>query len=450
MSYRAGMQRMAPADARTYWMSEAIPNDQFLVYSFADQGVPLDRWADELRRRSRDVADLTRRVRDVPAVLDRPLWVTCGVDDSQVRLHRDVTSWPECLDRIATLMSAQLSPTRHAWRAHLLGPVTTPRGRGVVVVLQICHALGDGRRAADIARKLFAPDVFRPNATSHTDGMPPAVAAGAAAAIGGVLLPVRLGRMIWRGGCAYRAARRRRPTGTAGYPPTVLNRPPGDRRSLRVIVVDRDALPREHTVTVGALTVISIALARHLGMPRGGIGAELTVGRSRPTAARNNFRNVGVDLHLEIADPVRRSTAIAAEIALARDADDEPARIAQRRADDAVPSILTHWGVRHFDVDRRPDRVTGVTVVSSVYRGADDLALGGGRVQFTTGFPTLSPAQGLTHGVHGIGDTVAISVTTSPEIMPDVDGYMGLLDEALTQVGGGRAGQDSSGSPPRE
>ncbi len=418
MSYRAGMQRMAPADARTYWMSEAIPNDQFLVYSFADQGVPLDRWADELRRRSRDVADLTRRVRDVPAVLDRPLWVTCGVDDSQVRLHRDVTSWPECLDRIATLMSAQLSPTRHAWRAHLLGPVTTPRGRGVVVVLQICHALGDGRRAADIARKLFAPDVFRPNATSHTDGMPPAVAAGAAATVGGY--------------------------------PAVLNRPPGDRRSLRVIVVDRDALPREHTVTVGALTVISIALARHLGMPRGGIGAELTVGRSRPTAARNNFRNVGVDLHLEIADPVRRSTAIAAEIALARDADDEPARIAQRRADDAVPSILTHWGVRHFDVDRRPDRVTGVTVVSSVYRGADDLALGGGRVQFTTGFPALSPAQGLTHGVHGIGDTVAISVTTSPEIMPDVDGYMGLLDEALTQVGGGRAGQDSSGSPPRE
>ena len=57
-----------------------------------------------------------------------------------------------------------------------------------------------------------------------------------------------------------------------------------------------------------------------------------SAGRSRPTAARNNFRNVGVDLHLEIADPVRRSTAIAAEIALARDADDEPARIAQRRA----------------------------------------------------------------------------------------------------------------------
>lgn len=449
MSYRAGMQPMAPVDARTYWMSDAIPNDQFLVYSFADQGVPIDRWADELRRRSRGVADLTRRVHDVPAVLERPLWVTCGVDDAQVLAHRDVTSWPECLDRIATLMSDQLSPTRHAWRAHLMGPVPTPRGLGVVVVLQICHALGDGRRTADIARKLFTPEVFRPDPVSTTDRMAPGVAVGAAAAIGGVLLPVRLGRMLWRGGAAYRAARRR-PTGAGGYPPTALNRPPGDRRSLRVIVVDRDALGRDHTVTVGALTVISIALARHLGMPRGGIGAELTVGRSRPTAARNNFRNVGVDLHVEIADPVRRSAAIATEIALARDADDEPARVAQRRADDAVPSILTHWGVRHFDVDRRPDRVTGVTVVSSVYRGAADLALGGGRVQFTTGFPALSPAQGLTHGVHGIGDTVAISVTTSPEIMPDVDGYMGLLDEALTEVGGAHGGQESSGSPPRE
>ncbi len=84
-------------------------------------------------------------------------------------------------------------------------------------------------------------------------------------------------------------------------------------------------------------------------------------------------------------------------------------------------------GIRAFDLDTRPETVTGVTVVSSVDRGAADVDLDGGEILFTTGFPALSPVQGLTHGVHGIGDRVAVSVTTSPEIMPDVDRYMDLL-----------------------
>ncbi|MGW9264217.1 WS/DGAT domain-containing protein, partial [Gordonia terrae] len=75
--------------------------------------------------------------------------------------------------------------------------------------------------------------------------------------------------------------------------------------------------------------------------------------------------------------------------------------------------------------------VTGVSVVSSVNRGAADLHLDGGEILFTTGFPALSPAQGLTHGVHGIGDRIAISVTTSPDVMDDVDRYVELLARAV-------------------
>ncbi|NED70514.1 WSD1 family O-acyltransferase, partial [Streptomyces sp. SID10244] len=94
-----------------------------------------------------------------------------------------------------------------------------------------------------------------------------------------------------------------------------------------------------------------------------------------------------------------------------------------------------------------PEKVTGVTVVSSVYRGAADLTLGGGPVRFTTGFPALSPAQGLTHGVHGIGNAIAISVTTSPEVMPDVERYVELLTDALALVATIDGRQDSAGPP---
>jgi hypothetical protein len=40
----------------------------------------------------------------------------------------------------------------------------------------------------------------------------------------------------------------------------------------------------------------------------------------------------------------------------------------------------------------------------------------------------------LTHGVHGLGDTVTISLHADPAVMPDLDTYVAGLDRALTQV----------------
>lgn len=96
-----------------------------------------------------------------------------------------------------------------------------------------------------------------------------------------------------------------------------------------------------------------------------------------------------------------------------------------------MPGPLLRWGVSEFDPDVRPSRVSGNTVVSSVHRGAADLSIGDARVVLTAGYPALSPVMGLTHGVHGIGDTVAISVHAAESAVPDIDAYVRLLDEAL-------------------
>lgn len=88
-------------------------------------------------------------------------------------------------------------------------------------------------------------------------------------------------------------------------------------------------------------------------------------------------------------------------------------------------------GVANFDPDARPERVTGNTVVSSVHRGAKDLRFGAAPVLLTAGFPALSPAMGLTHGVHGIGDTVVISVHAAESAVEDIEVYLRLLDAAL-------------------
>lgn len=436
------MQRMAAADAASYWMSVRIPNDQFLLYCFATPSISIDGCARRLMARARHVDDLCLRVHDVPATADRPYWVSAEPDPDQVRVDTTTRTWSSCLESVAGLIGEPLVPSRAAWRLHLFGPVTDlPVGDdesviGVVVVLQISHALGDGRRASQIARDLFTAPYDECERGGL--GVPGPVRDVGTLALGALRFPGEFVATIRRGMRVAQAGGQANP-GKPGYPLTALNRNPGPRRLLRVVVLDRERLAASGSpVTVSVLVAISQALPRYLGDGCTRLGVELTVGRSENAQACNNFRNVGIDLHLEVDDRHERARLIRGEIDAARAADADPARVAQRRVSDATPAILARWGIRAFDLDTRPETVTGVTVVSSVNRGAADVDLDGGEVLFTTGFPALSPVQGLTHGVHGIGNRIAVSVTTSPKIMPDVDRYVEYLRDAFAGFGDSR------------
>lgn len=74
--------------------------------------------------------------------------------------------------------------------------------------------------------------------------------------------------------------------------------------------------------------------------------------------------------------------------------------------------------------------MTGNTVVTSVNRGPADLCFGDARVLFTAGCPALSPMMRLTHGVHGIGDQVAISIHADSSVV-DVEDYLARLQATL-------------------
>ena len=426
---------MAAADAASYWMSQHIPNDEFVVYCFAAPRSPIEDCAAGLRLRAAFVDDLCLRIREVPGTVDRPYWESVRPTDDQVRVDRSSRTWSSCLAQIAALIASPLDPTSAAWRVHLFGPVVDApgaAGAACVVVLQICHALGDGRRASRIARELFtAPATQRdPGPARHRPGRELLVDAGTV--LGGVLrFPGEFVVTARRGFRAARLASASVPE-TPGYTPTPLNTSPGPRRTLRVLVVERDRLTaRGQPVTVAVLTAISVALPEYLGETGRRLGVELTIGRSGEPRSRNHFRNAGVDLHIDVDDLDERARLIGADIATARAAEKDPLRDARRRASESTPALLARWGIDAFDLDTPPETVTGVSVVSSVNRGAADLDLDGGEILFTTGFPALSPAQGLTHGVHGIGDRIAISVTTSPDVAADVDRYVELLARAV-------------------
>ncbi len=146
--------------------------------------------------------------------------------------------------------------------------------------------------------------------------------------------------------------------------------------------------------------------------------------------AHNHFLNVTVGLYPDLDRPARVER-IAADLADARRRAQHPATRAADRAFAAVPAPLLRWGVSLFDPAVRPSQVSGNTVVSSVYRGPADLRFGDAPVLLTAGFPALSPAMGLVHGVHGIGDTIAISVHAAASAVGDIDDYTARLDAEL-------------------
>jgi Wax ester synthase-like Acyl-CoA acyltransferase domain/WS/DGAT C-terminal domain len=416
-------RRLSAVDAQMHWMSAKIPNDQFLLYGFAGVPSDLDQVLEQIRMRAQNCPELRLRVEEGNG-LTYPWWMTGDVEPDQLVVH-DLTdsSWAGCLAAAAGLAEQQLDAGRMTWRLHVFAPVDTVPGAGVgtVAVLQATHAVADGNRASELAARLLG----RAGEVSSVPAPPP---------FRGAALP-------WRALLAARAQRQLVRDADSGLVPAQAdsrpalhsNMRPDGVRSVRTVIRNRTQLPGP-TVTVGALTAVSTALAAHLrelGDDPSTLGAEVPMAKAGVRLSHNHFGNVGVGLYPEL-EFGERADRIAWDIAQRRRRAAHPAMLASSRAFAAVPASLLRWGVKQFDPTLRSPTVTGNTVVSSVNRGPADLRFGGLPVVLTAGYPGLSPMMGLTHGVHGIGDTVAISVHAAQSAIGDVDAYVERLEAALS------------------
>ncbi|WP_448467763.1 DUF1298 domain-containing protein [Mycolicibacterium sp. XJ870] len=413
---------MAAVDAQSHWISAKIPNDQFLLYGFAGVPTDLDAVLDAIRARAGSCPELTVRVSD-DSRLRYPAWVRCRVDDDRFVVHDlGEIDWHTCLDAVSRLADHQLDATNATWRLHVfpgVHGVPGADGPGTVAVLQATHALADGIRCSALAAWLF--------------GRPEPVAAVPSQPFVGATLP-------WR---AVRAARTHRqlvrdedsgavPRQAESRPVRRTNAKPTGPRRVRTVVRKRAQIAGP-TVTVGVLAAVSTALSAHLralGEDSDGLGAEVPMAKAGARHAHNHFGNVGIGLYPELGEP-DRTARIVHDLAERRRRARHPAMVAAGRAFEATPAPLLRWGIAQFDPTVRSPLVTGNTVVSSVNRGAADLHFGTAPVVVTAGYPALSPMMGVTHGVHGIGDTVAISVHAAESAVADIDAYVARLERAL-------------------
>ncbi|WP_169811243.1 wax ester/triacylglycerol synthase domain-containing protein [Nocardia anaemiae] len=511
------MTTVAAQDATMYWLSGRTRNDLFMLYCFDDSGHSGARLREFVARRSADIADLSVRLRALPADLDYPTWVRCEFRAEQFVEHfLPEPDWPGVCAVLGKLLGTGVDAAVRPWRLHVFrGVLGAPAGAGpaMVVVLQMSHALADGRRGADIARALFsevgaaepvaegeslawrspvaraertegvAEAVTIADVAAHGDGVSgvgaDSIAAprrsvarrvaaqtarlGAAAVeavpvdpihvhsmLALLRMPIQFARTAIRGYQAFRAQQELVESTTAGrlpgpgpsFTPSPVNRSDPTKQhahQVRMIVCDAERLRIPgHTVTVVALTAVSIALDRYLtarGERVNRLGAQVPMALSdNGIAARNNYRSLGVDLFIDEPEVLTRANKIAAALADRRTRAQHPLLTAQDRVTAVTPARLLRRDIERYPLDIVPDSIAGHTVVSSVHRGPADLTFGGAPVRFTGGFPAIGSVMHLTHGVHGLGDTVTVSIHADTAALPDIDIYANLLRDALNEV----------------
>ncbi|MFG3620802.1 WS/DGAT domain-containing protein [Nocardia sp. NPDC047654] len=541
------MSAMAPQDATMYWLSERTRNDLFLLYCFVDRGRPTQELRAAVAERSARIADLRVRLRELPADIDYPFWTRCEFAAEQFVEHELAErNWSHLLLVLGELLGTGVDAAVHPWRLHVFRAIADAPGLegdpALVVVLQMSHALADGRRASAIGRALFGAVENRPVGDEGRSRLPApggvrtggdggAEAAGADSSVGearstpsdrsmldvstrkvladshgigwtaeargrtigdavsasvssagarvgsvvvrgrtvgdavsasvlpiGVLIdsavgllrvPVRMAATAVRGYQAFRAQQRlaelteagELPSPGQGYPPSALNRTTVEgisRHEARMLVFPAEDLRVPgRTVTVVVLTAVSLALARYLadrGEPVERLGAQVPMALPEVDRPRNNYRSLGVDLFIDEPDLGLRADKIAAALADRRVRARHPLLSAQDRVTAAVPAPLLRRDVDRYPLDTVPDSIAGHTVVSSVDRGPADLSFGGGEVRFTAGFPALGSVMHLTHGVHGLGDTITISLHADQAVLPDLDAYAAHLRAALLEA----------------
>ncbi|MFI5715078.1 wax ester/triacylglycerol synthase domain-containing protein [Nocardia sp. NPDC051750] len=453
------MISLSAPDATMYWLSRRTRNDQFLLYCFAESTRDDSELRTEILDRCAGIPELRVRLRDDPTGLTYPAWIPAEPDPAQVVRHQlAAPSWPELLAAVGRSAGTGVDATQYPWLLHIFRGICdspAPDAQVTVVVLQISHALVDGRGAARIARALFtqpvrsAGDLAAEGAATGRMARAAAPAAasplrslGAAAA-----LPVGMVRTVRRGIGAARARREldaltaagRVPRPGGGYPSGPLNRPAevtGHSVQMLVWPASEFRVPGL-TVTVVGLTAVSIAVERYLrsrGAEVTRLGAQVPMALPPRPGIRNNYRSLGVDLGAGERDPLRRAAAIATELAARRERAGHPLLAAQDSVTAVLPPLLLRRDVHSYPIDTVPEQITGHTVVSSVNRGPADLAFGGAPVRFTGGFPALGAVMHLTHGIHGLGETVTLSVHADPGVVPDLDTYAGHLSDAVREL----------------
>ncbi len=461
------MQQLSALDAAfVYLDSPRTPMHVAGLYLFAP---PADRPAPDLERLRARLAGrllntplLRRRLVRVPGNLDHPYWVDdADVDLDRHLLHARVPAPGDhgaLMALASTLFEHPLDLHRAPWEITLIEGLDEVDGLppgAFALLVKLHHGAADGRAGQALVWSLLDSDDGgdRPApAWPVNSDMEPGSAGLLARAAGHVLRsPLTLARLGFRAlGNAAEVARLRAVEGRAlpalrpSAPSLPFNAPVSGQRSLAAtclsrarLEVLRGAVP-EATLNDLVLALCGGALRRYLlahdALPAGPVVALVPRslrGEGGSGEGGNRLAALPVGLATDEADPVRRLLSIQQSATVAKT---YGATLGSLEPLEALPPLAAALGGRALGQLGTHLGLPFNLIVTNLAGPGDTLYLDGAPLRRHYAATPLHDGVGLVVVVTSYRDTVCLSLTTCPALVPDPEVLIAHLEAALAEL----------------
>ena len=449
--------------------------------------ITIERILDYITPRLRLAPPFRQKLVRVPLHLDEPYWVE-DIDFDleyhvrELALPRPGT-WRQLSAQLGQLHSRPLDLSRPPWELYVIGGLDSLEGvpeGSFATMLKLHHSAVDGLAGNELLTALHdhSPDAPPPPGRDEWRPEPPPSVLGmlARAAVGGVLLPLRVGGIAASslpGLVAHHLPFRRRNDGedmidedlkTPGMlvPRTRFSGLVSPHRVTELRSWPQDELRQIKAQVPGAtvndtsLAIVGGAMRLYLQekkeLPEQSLTTMVPVSTrsaSEASAGGNSISFVRIPLHTDIADPIERLEAINRMTRHAKVVTKGvPAQVLNRISDE-LPGMLLGVGQRASAqiAYRLGQAILANTTVTNVPGPREVLYFCGARMVAQYGMGPLANGLGLLHIFSSYAGTFMLSITADRAMMPDPAFYGECLDESYAGLAKGRARTDGATLP---
>lgn len=409
---------------------------------------------------------LTRRLVQVPMGLDKPMWVDDPNFNIDWHLHHTALprpgDWRQLRRLCSRIFSQPLDRSRPLWEMVFVEGLDNipqvPPG-SVAVINKIHHACIDGMSGSDIVGMLFdltpEPREIEPPRPRTIAPIPSDLELLGLSAMNLARRPSKLPRLIadvagavGRATALAKASPETPPTLPFQAPPTPLNRPINGQRAWNVALLELPRVKRLKTLmgcTVNdvVLAICAGALRRYLEA-KGALPAEPLVTMvpvsTRTAAEKNTMGNqvsaMFLQLATDIADPVERLRQLARNAAVGKTYQGAVRAKRLIEATEFVPFGLAAQAARAYSRAQLADHHRPIfnCVITNVPGPQVPLYLAGSQLLAQMGSAPILDGMGLMIAVTSYNGVLAMTATSSPLVMPDLDDFTRMLRESANEL----------------
>tara|TARA_R110000772_G_scaffold117507_1_gene222933 strand:+ start:10077 stop:11720 length:1644 start_codon:yes stop_codon:yes gene_type:complete len=405
------------------------------------------------------------RLVKVPGNVDRPYWVQDANFDVEFHIRHIALpqpgDWRQLCILVARLHARPLDMNRPLWEAYIIEGLDNipgvPSG-GFAIYTKMHHSLVDGAGGSSIMSVIhdLEPDpaaVPQAEAVVTADVMPNALYLASSAAVNNVRNTVKMvtgGAGVLRdlGKMAIGMAQKKIPVPSITSPRTRFNTPVGPHRVFEAAefpLADIKALKDLCEVKINDVILAIIAgglrhyLMHHNELPDESLAVSIPLDmrtRRGMTDENNQVGSVFVELHTNVADPLKRLAGVYKSSQEAKIyGENSPLVDVLRLAGVMSPALTRPLVNAYVNNELTRHLPLGITsVVSNVAGPTFPLYSAGAQMVRYYGLGLLTPGVGLFHLIFSSNGIVTLSIIGDRDSMPDPAFYRECIEKSFAEL----------------